>query len=133
MIDIENEIFDLVADKLRETFKGISVYGEEILIPSSFPTATIVEASNTVVENTQDSGSVENHASVMYEVNVYSNKTHGKKSECKRIYGFIDDIFINLGFSRVNMNPQTMDNSTIYRMVGRYAAIVSKEHKLYRR
>lgn len=133
MIDIENEIFDTIADKLRKTFADISVYGEEVQIPSSFPCATVVEADNAVVEKTQDSSNMENHASLMYEVNVYSNKTHGKKTECKKIFAVIDTMLLYFGFTRVNANPQTMEDSTIYRMVGRYSAVVSKDLKIYRR
>lgn len=133
MIDVENEVFTKIATELRSQFSGINVYGEDVRTPSSFPCASIVEADNYTVKRTQDSGSNENHAQLMYEVNVYSNKTSGKKSECKAILSVIDNIFLGLGFTRSMKNPVSMDDATIYRMVARYTAIVSKNQTIYRR
>lgn len=133
MIDIENEVFTKIATELRSQFTGINVYGEDVRSPSSFPCVSIVEADNYTLRRTQDSGSNENHANVMYEVNVYSNKTSGKKTECKEIFAVIDGIMLGLGFTRSNKNPVTMDEATIYRIVGRYVAIVSTNQTIYRR
>lgn len=133
MIDVENEIFNKITIELRSRFPGIYVFGEDVRSPSSFPCVSIVEADNYTFRKTQDSGSNENHAVLMYEVNVYSNKTKGKKTECKAIFSVIDDVFLNLGFTRLTKHPVTMDKATIYRMVGRYNAIVSKNQTIYRR
>lgn len=133
MIDIENEVFTKIATELRSRFSGINVYGEDVRTPSSFPSVSIVEADNYTVKNTQDSSNNENHANLMYEVNVYSNKTSGKKSECKEILSVIDEMLLGMGFTRTMKNPVTMDDATIYRMVSRYSAIVSKNRMIYRR
>ncbi len=133
MIDIENEVFTKIATELRSRFSGINVYGEDVRTPSSFPCVSIVEADNYTVKNTQDSSNNENHANLMYEVNVYSNKTSGKKSECKEILAIIDEMLLGMGFTRTMKNPVTMDDATIYRMVSRYTAIVSKNRMIYRR
>ena len=70
----------------------------------------------------------------MYEANVYSNKTSGKKSECKEIIALIDAEMLAMGFVRTTLTavPNEYD-STIYRMVGRYTATVSADHKIFRR
>ncbi len=133
MIDIENDIFTRVAAALRADFPAINVYGEEARSPSSFPCVSIVEADNYTVTRTQDSGSNERHASLMYEVNVYSNKTSGKKAECRAIAAVIDDILLGLGFTRTMKKPVSMDDATIYRMVTRYTAVVSIDQTIYRR
>lgn len=133
MIDIENQVFTKIAAKLRAKFPNIKVYGEEIRSPSSFPCACVVEADNYVLKRTQDSGSNENHVNVMYEVNIYSNKTNGKKTECKKILTVIDDVLIGMGFTRSMKKPVSMDDATIYRMIVRYSAIVSKNQTIYRR
>lgn len=134
MIDIENIVFDDVSTKVREKFPECSLAGEYVKSPSSFPFASIIEQENSAYMQTETSGSVENHASVMYEVNVYSNKKKGKKSECKAIIALIDEIMLGMGFTRVSLTPiPNMDDATIYRMVGRYRAIVSKDKIIYRR
>jgi hypothetical protein len=74
------------------------------------------------------------NADVTYEVNIYSNKSSGKKSECKAIATLIDNEFATLGFSRRMLQPiPNIDDATIYRMVGKYRAVVSKNNEIYRR
>ena len=134
MIDIENAVFNTVAAKVRDRHPNISMTGEYVKSPSSFPAVSLVEMDNSVRTDTIDSGSNENHANVMYEVNVYSNKTTGKKSECKAIIALIDQEMLALGFARSTLTPvPNMNDSTIYRMVGRYRATVSADNKIYRR
>ena len=134
MIDIENEVFDRVAKRVREQFPNIFMTGEYVMSPPSFPVASLVEMDNSALESTMDSGSNENHANVMYEVNVYSNKTSGKKTECKSILALIDTEMTAMGFVRSTLTPVPNEyDSTIYRMVGRYRAAVSTDHKIFRR
>lgn len=134
MIDIENVIFNRVATKVRDKYPGIYMTGEYVKSPSSFPAVSLMEMDNATRTDTIDSGSNENHANVMYEVNVYSNKTTGKKSECKAIIALIDEEMLALGFARNTLTPvPNMNDSTIYRMVGRYRASVSADMKIYRR
>ena len=134
MIDIENEVFDRVATRVREQFPDIFIVGEYVSSPPSFPAASLAEMDNAVRETTIDSGSNENHANVMYEANVYSNKTTGKKSECKAIIALLDNEMTAMGFVRVTLTPVPNEyDSTIYRMVARYRAAISTDHKIYRR
>ena len=134
MIDIESQVFDRIATRLRETFDGIYVTGEYVKTPSSFPAASLVEMDNTPLTRTQTSDSVENHAVLMYELNVYSNKTAGKKTECKKIAAIVDEEMAAMGFTRTMLNPiPNMDDATIYRITGRYRAVVSKDHTITRR
>ena len=134
MINVENEIFDTIANAVRKAYPSVSISGEYIRTPSKFPFVSLIEMSNTAYDRTQSSEGLENHASLMYEVNIYSNKTSGKKSECKAIAALIDNEFATLGFSRTMLQPiPNMDDATIYRMTGRYTAVISKDKKLYRR
>ena len=134
MINVESEIFSRVAESVRAAFPAVFMSGEYVRTPPKFPFVSLVEMSNTAYDRTQSSGGLENHASLMYEVNVYSNKKSGKKSECKAIAALIDDEMAALGFSRSMLQPiPNMDDATIYRMTGRYTAVISKDKKLYRR
>jgi hypothetical protein len=134
MIDIENEVFDRVATRVREQYPNIYITGEYVNSPSSFPAVSLVEMDNSIHESTVDSGSNENHVNVMYEMNVYSNKTTGKKSECKSIAALIDTEMATMGFVRSTLTPVPNEyDSSIYRMVGRYRAAVSSEHEIFRR
>ena len=134
MIDIENEVFNAVATVLRAEYPKIYVVGEYVKTPPKFPCVSLVEMDNQNYQRTEDSGSSENHVSVMYEVNIYSNKSVGKKSECKNIAALIDEQMLALGFARLMSQPiPNLDDATIYRMVGRYSAVISKDKVIYRR
>jgi hypothetical protein len=134
VIDIENIVFDRVIAKVQSVFPDIFMTGEYVSSPASFPAVSLVEMENTNRTETVDSGSNENHAQVMYEVNVYSNKITGKKCECKHIIAMIDEEMLAMGFSRVTLTPAPNErDSTIYRMVARYRATVSSDFKIFRR
>ena len=134
MIDVENEIFTLVSTAVRAKYPKIYMTGEYLKSPPSFPCVSLIETDNQIYRNTRDSGNIENHVQVLYEVNVYSNKTSGKKSECKAIIALIDSEMESLGFTRTLMNPVPNEaDATIYRMVARYRAIISKNKTIYRR
>lgn len=134
MIDVETELFSEVSSRVREKYPNINMTGEYVKSPSDFPCISLVEVDNATFRNTQTTEGQENHAVVMYELNVYSNKTKGKKAECKEIIGFIDEVLMELNFTRIMLEPvPNQDNATIYRMLGRYRAIVSKNKTIYRR
>lgn len=134
MIDIENEVFDIVATSLREALPEIFVRGEYVRSPPKFPCVSIVEASNIAYVKTQSSDMTENHAELMIEVNIYSNKTSGKKSECRNIASLVDAEMTKLGFTRSMLQPvPDADDVTIYRMAGRYTAVVLQNKTIYRR
>lgn len=134
MIDCESDVFSAVAEEVRKAYPSVFMSGEYIKTPSKFPFVSLIEMSNTAYDRTQSSGSLENHASLMYEVNIYSNKKSGKKSECKAIAAIIDTVMARLGFSRTMLQPiPNMDDATIYRMTGRYTAVISKDKMIFRR
>ena len=134
MINIEDEILNIIAPIVHRDFPGSCVVSVPVKSPPQFPFVSIVETDNTAYDRTQTSSSVENHASVTYEVNIYSNKAIGKKSECKAIASLIDNEFATLGFSRTMLQPiPNFEDTNIYRIVGRYMGVVSKEKIVYRR
>lgn len=134
MIDIENELINRISAKLREQCEGVYVTGEYVKSPPTFPCVSIVEVDNQVYRNGRDSGEIENFAQVAYEINVYSNKKIGRKTECKRITGIADSEMAKLGFTRTVYTPvQNERDATIYRIVTRYRAVVDKNKTIYRR
>ena len=124
MIDIENWIFDPIAEAVHSEFPGSSIAGEYIRAPSRFPHVSLVESDNYVNEQFLDSSDAERYATVMYEVNVYSNKTSGKKAEARSILKLIDRMMYERNFTRIAMTPvPNLEDSTIYRLTARYRAV----------
>ena len=132
MVDVENEVFSLVAGELRELFPGINIASEYIRAPASFPHVSFYEADNVPYAAGMDSANVEKYGTVVYSVNVYSNKTAGKKPECRAIMAEINRIMHGLNFTRITCTPvPNMEDATIYRMTARFRA-VSDGATLYR-
>ena len=133
--DIENTVFSTVATALRAEFPGIFVAGETVAAPSTFPAVTLVEQDNSTYQRTLDSSGIENHAVLMYQAEVYSNLSVGKKAQCRAIMTVIDTEMQKLGFVRLGSGPMPIPNAdaTKYRMVARYRATISKDKIIYRR
>ena len=133
MIDIENQIITDITTALTAVFPGIEVLSDTSQTPSKFPCVYVTESDNYVYTRSIDSGSNENHAEVMYEINVYTNDAQGKKTKCKKIFNKVDEVMLNLGFIRLSKTPIPFDDATKYRLVGRYVAVVSDDEVIYRR
>lgn len=124
MIDIENEVFNYIATRLRSAVQGIFVSGEYVQTPPKFPCVTIEQNDNSVVANFR-TNKIENLVSVMFEINVYSNKDSGKKAQAKEIMSLVDGYMSGLGFTRTMLSPlPNLEDSTIYRLTARYSADV---------
>lgn len=133
IIDIENAVFTAVATALCANFSNITVESVTTYSPSKLPFVCIEEADNYSYLQSRDTASNENHAVVVYEVNAYSNKTSGKKGECKAIIAKVDEVMNGLGFTRLSKTPINLDEATKYRIFARYRAVVSTNKTIYRR
>lgn len=131
MIDIENMLFTKVKNDLPKTVKTGTMYAS---VQSEFPYVTLMVMDNSVYEPFIDSARIENAVEIMVEVNVYSNKTSGKKEECKKLIKTIDDTLSGLNLVRMFCQPTpNLEDATVYRITARYRAIVDKNSIIYRR
>lgn len=131
MIDYENDIFSHVASELRSRHSGIFVSGEYVDTPASFPAVTIVQADNRVYQRMRTT-KIENAVSVMFECNVYSNKTNGKKAQAKAIAADMDAVFEEMGFTRIFCNQvANLADAKIFRLVCRYEAVIDPNFWIY--
>lgn len=123
MIDIENIIFNKIALAVRAKFPGVVIGNDYENTKASFPYVSIVEADNYTLKRHMDSGNREKVATVMYEVNVYSNRSGVKRTECREIMNFIDELMFGMNFTRVSMtHVPDLWNGTMYRLNARYEA-----------
>lgn len=132
MIDIESQVFDYVAKALRTKYKGIFVSGLPTDTPSTFPAVCLWEQSNQALSTSQTAQSRENHAQLMYQVEVYSNLASGKKQQAKEIAALIDEKMQELGFIRTFGQPvPNIADMTIFRYTTRYSGVIGKDNILY--
>jgi len=133
MNDVESKVYTPIAVGLRDTFSGVFVSGEYVKAPSSFPHVSIMEMDNYASSDRLDTSETERFSTLMYEVNVYSNKATGKKTECREIMAYIDDLMYKMNFTRLSLAPvPNLEDATIYRMTARYRAETDGKH-FYRR
>ena len=130
---IENDVFTLVATKLRTEFGADNIYitGEYTRTPPKFPCVFLQEADN--FNAGYDGCNHEHITGVMYELEVYSNLENGKKTQAKNIAYVADKELTRLGFRRMSLQAiPNYEDATIYRLIGRYAASVI-DNVVYRR
>ena len=134
MIDYQNEIFTELATTVRATHKGTTVIGEYTRSPSQFPTVTLDETENVSVESLIDSSHEDKYSGLTYRLQVFSNKTGGKKAEARSIFATADKVMLGLGFRRITYTttPEIYD-STIYSITATYEAIVDVNGVIYKR
>jgi len=128
MIDVENLVIDTVSKALKAStqFADTLLVSDYTDIPSSFPCVSIIEADNYTYSRTQDNDLKEHQTNVMYEINVYSNKKSGSKTEAKKIMEIVDTALQNIKFTRTIKQPIPNNDKTIYRIVARYEAVIGE-------
>lgn len=134
MIDFNNEVFTTVATDVRDNHAGVTVVGESTRKPSKFPTVTLDETENVMVNQLEDSSKEEKFAGVTYKLQVFSNKLSGKKAEARAIFATADAAMRRLGFRRVTfaVTPEIYE-STIYQINATYEAVISAAGYVYKR
>jgi hypothetical protein len=134
MIDLNNEVFTNVAKAVRDNHVGTTVVGENTRKPSKFPTVTIDESENVMVDRLEDSSKEEKFAGVTYRLQVFSNKQSGKKVEVRAIFATADAEMRRMGFQRVTFTttPEIYE-STVYQITATYEAVVSAAGYVYER
>ena len=134
MLNFMNEIFTAVATDVRKAHSGTTVTGEYTRKPSKFPCVTLDEIENVVIDALEDSSKEEKFAGLGYRLQVFSNKTSGKKAEARAIFATADARLRSLGLRRktYTSTPEIYD-STIYSITATYEAIVDANGTMYKR
>lgn len=125
MIDIENAVVNRITLAVRTEF--ISTYPKIRIgsippeTPEQFPFVSIEMISDITVKNTLEFGKpTENHADLVFQIDVYANDGDAKKQTAKKIFNFVDLTMQNMGFVRSMAAPTPNIDRTIYRITGRY-------------
>lgn len=132
MIDIEDEIFNMIAIPLRAKYGAtkIMISSMEVRAPSTFPYVELkIIDQNISLDHQYNQKQLE---TIVYQVDVYSNLVNKKKAQCKEIISFIDDLFISHNFVRTAYAGNTQSDATIYRITARYR-VETDGTNLYRR
>ena len=132
MIYIFNDIFTLIKNALNAYGTEIKTSSTYTNTPSHYPFVSVEEINNMVDINASDSCHLENSALVQYEINVFA-KDPLKKSKAYEILQVVDNLLASYNFVRLSKNDFQDTNETVYRIIVRYEANVSKDHVIFRR
>lgn len=139
MIDKENEVYTRCAQAIRTRFPEADITGLYVNEPSQFPHVSIIMRDNAEDNDYADSSLKENVVSMMFEVNVYSNKKDTPKTEAKAIMAVISDTMRHMNFERIAYTPvdnlargdtgnsTSNNNGALYRLFARFEGRASKE------
>lgn len=122
MIEIEAKVYSPIATALKARYANIYVTSEPAPTPSKDLAVSIVQMDSYSSTRKQDNTLTERFATVMFQVDVYSNLQTGKKSKCKEVMGFIDTMLFGMNFMRLSLQPIPMEDSGYYRLTARYRA-----------
>lgn len=131
MIDIETKIYSPIATALMAEYPDIFVTSEPVPTPGKPLVVGIVQQDNYMSANKLDNSGRERFATVMFQVDVYSNLKTGKKSKCKEVMDFIDNMLFSMNFTRLSLTPLPSPDTGYYRYTARYRAETDGE-TLYR-
>lgn len=134
MVDIETDVFDHVYRVVKAMYPNVTLSSERNDSPSEFPFVSIEESNNVTYEQSVTGDGKENHSTVTFTVEVYTNKLPGRKKEARDIAEAVDLAMGSLGISRTMMSPMpNMFNVGVYRIVARYRCVVGNDKMIYRR
>lgn len=132
MIDYSNEIFTALATPLRTKFEGITIVGESVSQPASFPCVTVDETNNITAH--RDSAERERYSDVTYRVQVFSNAETGKRAEAREIFKEVSNIMYGLNLTRKTYTT-TPDvyNASVYQITATFEGTVREDGMIFRR
>lgn len=131
MIDIESKVYSPIATALKAAYSNIFVTSEPTPIPEKPLVVGIVQMDNYMSINRLDNSGRERYSTLMFQVDVYSNKQTGKKSQCKEVMNVVDKMMFDMNFTRLSLTPIPSPETGYYRYTARYRAETDGE-TLYR-
>ena len=123
MIDYSNHIFNYLA----ENYKG-NIIVQNIQVPSSFPTVTIDETSNTDVNLDSDGA---RYARVEYQVQVFTTGD-SKRSDARDIFLQIDNLLQKYLRKIAYTTTPEIYNSDVYCIEVTYRGVVDINGTFYK-
>lgn len=124
MIDIENKVIDTLTTAL--TSYNVPVISAPTNITANLPCVLCYEADNYTYRRTQDTTLTEHQANIAYTVEVYADNINEGKEIAKAIAMIADIAMQNMKFTRTLKNVVPNYNTSIYRIVMRYVAVVNE-------
>lgn len=117
--DIEPKVFTTAYDNLITAFPTVDMKSTPEFVEAESLAVRLYEMDSSTLRKGMDlSKSGEHFRDVVYEVQIRSDSTSGKKQQAKAVHDNIHITMINYGFREVSRRSFFED--TVYRIVARY-------------
>lgn len=134
MFDIQREIFTKVANAVLTSYSTCRITNSFVYAPAQFPCVALVLSDSGMTYKMRDSSGEDNFRDITLTVDVYSNKTDGKKTEAESIMQIIIDTLFPLNFNMVSCKPMSdLNEAQNYRITATFTATVDGSGNLYTR
>lgn len=128
------EIFTKVADAILAEHPTCRITNAFVYAPPEYPCAAIVLSDDGTREDTRDSSKQDKFRNMTVVVDVFSNKTNGKKTEAEAIMQIVIDTLFSLNFNMVSCKPNSnINNATNYKITATFIATIDSNGTLYTR
>lgn len=128
MVNVQNQIFNSVKQKIEENFSSVNVQKDFQPTTTTFPTITFYEIDNSELEHTLDY--TQRKSNLAFQIDIF---TIGgtKESQAKSISQVINEVMENkFHTKRVFSNPLPNQDKYIYRFTMRYSCKIDEERLL---
>lgn len=130
MIDFYDEIFCALKACVESAVPGTVVVPGPVARPAKFPCIAIEETNNVTVG--MDSTQRERYAAVQYKIQVFSNKTGGKRQEAMNIFQAADRWLIGSNFARRSKHDTPdLYTASLYQISATYDAEIGEDGQIY--
>lgn len=134
MFNIQKEIFTKVANAVLASYPTCRITNAFVYAPAEFPCVAIVLSDDGTTYDMRDSSGNDNFRDITVIVDVYSNKTDGKKTEAESIMQIVIDTLFPLNFNMVSCKPfSNINNAQNYRITATFTATVDGNGNIYTR
>lgn len=134
MFEIERQIFTTAANAVLAVYPTCRIVNAFIYAPDKFPCVALVFSDDGMTYNMRTSARDDNYRDITLTVDVFSNKTEGKKTEAETIMQLIIDTLSPLNFVMVSCKPASNNNNASnYRITATFTATVNADGTIYSR
>lgn len=126
ILNIENKIIDYVQTFFAGRGISVNISSEFDDYPEEFPALMIWQTGSSVYTQSQDDALIPHHWRVTIQLDTFSNKTSGAKSEVKNLMSVADEAMEALKFTLTKSDITTNYDRSIVRGRQTYRAIVGE-------
>ena len=131
MIDVSHEIFTSIATQVRAQYSPVTVIGESVSVPASFPCVAVDEIYN--VPSHLDTSNQEAYNAVTYRVQVFCSGEN-KRAQAREIFKTVAETCWGLNLVRKTYTTvPDVYNSSIYQITATFEADVRHDGMIFRR